>query len=60
MSQRVGNVRAADRILVLDDGRMAGLGTHAELLENCPQYAEICRLSEGPVDGEPGEGGAAR
>ncbi len=42
ISQRVGTVRGADRILVLDGGRMAGLGTHEELLESCPVYREIC------------------
>ena len=31
----------ADQILVLDDGRLAGRGTHEELLENCPVYREI-------------------
>ena len=42
ISQRASTVRRADRILVLDDGRPAGLGTHEELLENCPVYREIC------------------
>ena len=48
VSQRVGNVRRADKILVLDDGRPAGLGTHEELLVASPLYAEICRLSGEP------------
>ncbi len=42
ISQRASTVRRADRILVLDDGKPAGLGTHEELLENCPVYREIC------------------
>ncbi|MGI5895145.1 MAG: ABC transporter ATP-binding protein [Candidatus Merdivicinus sp.] len=42
ISQRASAVRRADRILVLDNGEMAGLGTHEELLENCPVYREIC------------------
>ncbi len=42
ISQRAGTVRRADKILVLDNGEMAGLGTHEELLENCPVYREIC------------------
>ncbi len=42
VSQRAGTIRHADRILVLDDGEMAGLGTHAELFENCPVYRDIC------------------
>ena len=42
ISQRASTVRRADRILVLDDGKPAGLGTHEELLENCPVSREIC------------------
>ena len=42
VSQRVSTVRAAEQILVLDDGRMAGLGTHRELFECCEVYREIC------------------
>ena len=42
VSQRVSTVKAADRILVLDDGTMAGLGTHEELMESCEVYREIC------------------
>ena len=42
VSQRVASVRHADRILVLDRGRGAGLGTHAELVETCPVYRETC------------------
>lgn len=41
ISQRISSVRALDQILVLDDGRMAGLGTHEELLKTCPVYREI-------------------
>lgn len=42
VSQRASAVRQADRILVLDDGRLAGQGRHAELLQTCPVYREIC------------------
>lgn len=42
VSQRVHTVRGCDRILVLDEGRVAGLGTHEALLESCPIYQEIC------------------
>ena len=42
VSQRASTIRHADRILVLDDGEMAGLGTHEELLETCSVYREIC------------------
>lgn len=43
VSQRVSTVMHADRILVLEDGKAVGLGTHDELLLSCPLYAEICR-----------------
>jgi ATP-binding cassette subfamily B protein len=42
VSQRVAAVMGAQQILVLDHGRMAGLGTHDELLESCDLYREIC------------------
>ena len=41
VAQRVSTITDADRILVLDDGRMAGLGTHEELLESSETYREI-------------------
>ena len=41
VSQRTSSIRFADQILVLEDGRMAGLGTHEQLLETCPVYREI-------------------
>jgi ABC-type multidrug transport system fused ATPase/permease subunit len=41
VSQRTASIRHADRILVLDDGRLAGQGTHDELLRTCPVYREI-------------------
>ena len=42
VSQRATAVQHADRILVLDDGELAGCGTHAELLKTCDVYKEIC------------------
>lgn len=42
VSQRVSSIRHADKIIVLDDGRIAGIGTHEELLETCDVYKEIC------------------
>ena len=41
VSQRIGTVMTADRIVVLDDGRVAGIGTHAELLKSCEVYRQI-------------------
>ena len=41
VSQRIGTVMNADRIVVLDDGRVVGMGTHAELLASCEVYREI-------------------
>lgn len=48
VSQRANTVKGADRIIVLDGGAVAGIGTHAELFETCPVYREIClsQLSE--------------
>ncbi|MDD8026065.1 MAG: ABC transporter ATP-binding protein [Acidobacteriota bacterium] len=42
IAQRIGSVMDADRIVVLDDGQVAGVGTHAELLLNNAIYREIC------------------
>lgn len=42
VSQRAASIRHADKILVLDDGKIEGMGTHSELLRNCPLYKEIC------------------
>ena len=41
VSQRASSIRHADQIIVLDDGQMAGIGTHEELLEHCEVYQEI-------------------
>ena len=42
VSQRASVLRHADQILVLDDGKLAGQGSHEELFENCSVYREIC------------------
>lgn len=42
VSQRANSIRYADKIIVLDDGKQAGMGTHKELLESCDVYREIC------------------
>ena len=41
VSQRAASIQYADQIIVLDDGRIAGMGTHQELLQNCEVYQEI-------------------
>lgn len=41
VSQRASTIRHADKIIVLDDGEMAGIGTHDELMKNCEVYKEI-------------------
>lgn len=42
ISQRAATVKNADQVLVLDDGKLVGKGTHEELLKNCNVYKEIC------------------
>lgn len=42
VSQRVGTVRYSDKILVLDDGKLVGVGTHEQLIKQCDVYKEIC------------------
>ena len=51
VSQRATTIKNADKILVLDDGRLVGAGKHKELLESCEVYKEIClsQLSEKEV-----------
>jgi len=41
VAQRIGTIRDADRIIVLNEGEMVGMGTHSELLENCETYQQI-------------------
>ena len=42
IAQRIGSVKDADTIIVMDDGRITGVGTHEELLKNNEEYREIC------------------
>ena len=51
VSQRAASVMQADRIIVMDDGKIAGIGTHDELMKSCEVYREIClsQLSEKEV-----------
>lgn len=48
VAQRIGTIKDADKIIVLDSGDMVGIGTHEELLKTCPVYKEIAlsQLSE--------------
>ena len=57
VAQRISTILHADQIIVLDEGRIAGIGTHEKLLESCEAYQEIARsqLSESELKG----GGAA-
>ena len=41
MAQRVSTIMHAEQIVVLDEGRIVGIGTHEELLANCKEYREI-------------------
>lgn len=41
VAQRIGTIRHADRIVVLDDGKAVGIGTHEQLMQSCKVYQEI-------------------
>ena len=43
VAQRISTVLHANQILVLDEGRLVGKGTHAQLMVSCPEYQEIAR-----------------
>lgn len=51
VSQRISSIKNVDRIIVMDDGRIAGIGTHKQLFADCGVYREIClsQLSEKEV-----------
>lgn len=51
VSQRTSSIAQADKIIVLDDGRVAGIGTHEELLESCAVYQETY-YSQFPKEGQ--------
>lgn len=52
VAQRIGTIMDADKIIVLDEGKIAGTGTHSELLANCEVYREIAesQLSKEEID----------
>ena len=53
VAQRISTIMDADQIVVLEEGRMVGLGTHAQLMETCEEYREIAysQLSEEELKG---------
>lgn len=53
VAQRVSTIMHADRIIVLDEGRIVGIGTHDELMKNCNEYREIAesQLSKAELEG---------
>ncbi|MDE5916765.1 MAG: ABC transporter ATP-binding protein/permease, partial [Oscillospiraceae bacterium] len=54
VAQRIGTIKDADQIIVLDNGEIAGAGTHSELLKNCEVYKEIAlsQLSKEELENE--------
>lgn len=52
VAQRIGTIRSADQIVVLDDGEAVGIGTHEELMKNCSVYREIAlsQLSQSELE----------
>lgn len=54
VAQRIGTVRHADKIIVVDSGKIQGIGTHDELMKNCPVYQSIAlsQLSQEELDGK--------
>ena len=54
VAQRIGTIKNADKIIVLDKGKMVGMGTHKELLKKCKVYQEIAysQLSKEELENE--------
>lgn len=50
VAQRIGTILNADQIIVLDDGEMAGVGTHKELMQNCEVYRQIAESQLSPEE----------
>ena len=60
VAQRIATVMQADKIVVLDEGRVVGQGTHADLLATCPQYREIAHSQLSPEELQKSFGGGER
>ena len=52
VAQRVSSILNADTIIVLNEGKMVGKGTHAELLKSCPVYQDIVKSQLDPEEVE--------
>ena len=50
ISQRANTVKSADKIIVIDDGKVEGIGTHRELVQNCADYCQICLTQFSPEE----------
>ena len=50
VAQRIGTIRNADKIIVLDEGKVVGMGTHDQLMRTCPVYQEIARSQLSPEE----------
>jgi len=57
VAQRISTIMHAERIIVLDDGKVVGMGTHGELMISCPEYSEIAESQL--ASGADGKGGGA-
>lgn len=55
VAQRIGTIKNADKIIVLDEGKIVGMGTHRELLKNCQVYQEIALSQLSKEELEDGE-----
>ena len=52
IAQRISSIMHANHIMVLDEGKVIGYGTHEELLNNCEVYREISQSQMGLVEGK--------
>ena len=52
VSQRTSSIQQADQIIMLDDGAVAGVGTHQQLLDSCPEYMQIFHSQKSTQDYE--------